>query len=640
MATLIVLGKEVTKSNLNEVAKELANKLGRTPKRREFEHYWKAHYRYGNWNNFLKAAGLKPLREGNLTLEDYEKIIHDFVRKHGRTPTSKDFYENLYLPDPRTMERKFGKPGSQILIDLGYEPNIRMNDFTNMTDEEILSIVKSELERIGSTTIVDYHNKRNDNAPSVRFLTDRLNMKWNEILKILGFEVNVEQRSKKEWLQLLRNIADDLGRTPSINDLADYGLNETTYKLNFGTWNNAIREAGLDINHEKMEVTHTDEELLQMYKDLCIRLGHAATGSEINYYLPYKEDVFATVSRVFERCQGGYAAVAMITGYGIVAFRDPNGIRPVVYGQRQTEQGVEYMVASESVALDVLGFSLIGDLAPGEALYITEQGELHTRQCAKAPKLSPCIFEYVYLARPDSILDGVSVYKARLRMGEKLAEKILRERPEHDIDVVIPIPDTSRTSALELANILGVKFREGFVKNRYIGRTFIMPGQAARKKSVRQKLNAIEQEFKDKNVMLVDDSIVRGTTCRQIIQMARDAGAKNVYFCSAAPAVRYPNVYGIDMPSVHELIAHNRTTEEVAELIGADWLLYQDLEDLKEAVGGGKVKIEQFDCAVFDGQYVTGDIDAEYLQRLEDTRNDLVKNGAQVANSIIELHNS
>ncbi|AKX43672.1 amidophosphoribosyltransferase [Thiopseudomonas alkaliphila] len=359
-----------------------------------------------------------------------------------------------------------------------------------------------------------------------------------------------------------------------------------------------------------------------------------------NKLQPDKEDVFATVSRVFERCQGGYAAVAMITGYGIVAFRDPNGIRPVVYGQRQTEQGVEYMVASESVALDVLGFSLIGDLAPGEALYITEQGELHTRQCAKAPKLSPCIFEYVYLARPDSILDGVSVYKARLRMGEKLAEKILRERPEHDIDVVIPIPDTSRTSALELANILGVKFREGFVKNRYIGRTFIMPGQAARKKSVRQKLNAIEQEFKGKNVMLVDDSIVRGTTCRQIIQMARDAGAKNVYFCSAAPAVRYPNVYGIDMPSVHELIAHNRTTEEVAELIGADWLLYQDLEDLKEAVGGGKVKIEQFDCAVFDGQYVTGDIDAEYLQRLEDTRNDLVKNGAQVANSIIELHNS
>ena len=359
-----------------------------------------------------------------------------------------------------------------------------------------------------------------------------------------------------------------------------------------------------------------------------------------NQLQPSEEDVFATVSRVFERCQGGYAAIAMITGYGIVAFRDPQGIRPVVYGQRETDQGIEYMVASESVALDVLGFTLIGDLAPGEAVYITEQGELHTRQCASHPKLTPCIFEYVYLARPDSILDGVSVYKARLRMGEKLAEKILRERPEHDIDVVIPIPDTSRTSALELANALGVKFREGFVKNRYIGRTFIMPGQAARKKSVRQKLNAIEEEFKGKNVMLVDDSIVRGTTCKQIIQMAREAGAKKVYFCSAAPAVRYPNVYGIDMPSVHELIAHNRSTEEVAELIDADWLLYQDLDDLKDAVGGGKVKIDSFDCAVFDGHYVTGDIDANYLQRLEDMRNDLAKNGQQASNSIIELHNS
>ena len=251
--------------------------------------------------------------------------------------------------------------------------------------------------------------------------------------------------------------------------------------------------------------------------------------------------------------------VAMITGYGIVGFRDPHGIRPIVFGQRHTDEGVEYMIASESVSLDVLGFTLIRDLAPGEAVYITEEGKLYTRQCATNPQLTPCIFEHVYLARPDSIIDGVSVYKARLRMGEKLAEKILRERPEHDIDVVIPIPDTSRTAALELANHLGVKFREGFVKNRYIGRTFIMPGQAARKKSVRQKLNAIELEFRGKNVMLVDDSIVRGTTCKQIIQMAREAGAKNVYFCSAAPAVRYPNVYGIDMPSAHELIAHNRS---------------------------------------------------------------------------------
>lgn len=355
---------------------------------------------------------------------------------------------------------------------------------------------------------------------------------------------------------------------------------------------------------------------------------------------PSEEDIFAAVAKVHERCRGGYAVVAMVTGYGLVGFRDPNGIRPIVFGQRHTDEGVEYMIASESVALDVLGFSLIRDLAPGEAVFITEDGKLFTRQCAQNPRLTPCIFEYVYLARSDSIMDGVSVYKARLRMGEKLADKIRRERPDHDIDVIIPIPDTSRTSALELANHLGVKFREGFVKNRYIGRTFIMPGQAARKKSVRQKLNAIDLEFRGKNVMLVDDSIVRGTTCKQIIQMARDAGAKKVYFCSAAPEVRYPNVYGIDMPSAHELIAHNRTAEQVAELIGADWLVYQDLADLKDAVGGGKVKIDEFDCAVFDGKYVTGDVDEAYLQRIDQARNDLSKSKQNAVNAIIDLYNN
>ncbi len=355
---------------------------------------------------------------------------------------------------------------------------------------------------------------------------------------------------------------------------------------------------------------------------------------------PTEEDVFAAVSGVHRRCRGGYAVVAMITGYGIVGFRDPHAIRPIVFGQRQTDEGVEYMIASESVALDVLGFSLIRDLAPGEAVYITEHGKLFTRQCSDTPKYSPCIFEHVYLARSDSFMDGVSIYKARLRMGEKLADKILRERPEHDIDVIIPIPDTSRTSALELANHLGVKFREGFVKNRYIGRTFIMPGQAARKKSVRQKLNAIDLEFRGKNVMLVDDSIVRGTTCKQIIQMAREAGAKKVYFCSAAPAVRYPNVYGIDMPSAHELIAHGRSTEEIAELIGADWLVYQDLSDLIDAVGGGKVKIDSFDCAVFDGKYVTGDIDEAYLERIEKARNDASKVRNNAVSAIIDLYNN
>ncbi|KAA0696603.1 amidophosphoribosyltransferase [Halopseudomonas laoshanensis] len=355
---------------------------------------------------------------------------------------------------------------------------------------------------------------------------------------------------------------------------------------------------------------------------------------------PSQEDIFDAVRAVHKRCVGGYAAIAMVTGYGIVGFRDPNAIRPIVFGQRETENGVEYMIASESVSLDVLGFDLIRDLEPGEAVYITDKGELHTRQCAENPHYSPCIFEHVYLARPDSMIDNVLVYKARLRMGEKLAEKILRDNPDHGIDVVIPIPDTSRTSAVELANHLGVKFREGFVKNRYIGRTFIMPGQAARKKSVRQKLNAIELEFRGKNVLLVDDSIVRGTTCKQIIQMAREAGAKQVYFCSAAPAVRYPNVYGIDMPSVHELIAHNRTTEEVAELIGADWLIYQDLHDLVDAVSEGNPKLKRFDCSVFDGDYITGDVNEAYLGKIERARNDAAMATGDQGNAVIELHNN
>jgi amidophosphoribosyltransferase len=290
------------------------------------------------------------------------------------------------------------------------------------------------------------------------------------------------------------------------------------------------------------------------------------------------DDVFKAVAGVHKRCKGAYAAVAMITGYGVVAFRDPFGIRPLVFGKKESPQGTNYMMASESVALDSLGYELVRDVAPGEAVFITLDGQLHTRQCADNPSVKPCIFEYVYLARPDSIIDNVSVYKARLRMGEKLADKIRRIRPDHDIDVVIPIPDTSRTSALQLAYNLGLKYREGFIKNRYIGRTFIMPGQQQRKKSVRQKLNAIDLEFSGKNVLLVDDSIVRGTTSSQIIEMARDAGANKVYFASAAPPVRYPNVYGIDMPNSAELIAHGRTEEEVCQEIGADWLLFQDME--------------------------------------------------------------
>ena len=360
--------------------------------------------------------------------------------------------------------------------------------------------------------------------------------------------------------------------------------------------------------------------------------------------VPTEEDIFSAVSAVHRRCRGAYAVVAMVTGYGIVGFRDPHGIRPVCFGERETENGMEYMIASESVALQALGFQLVRDIAPGEAVYINTEGQLFTRQCAANPEYRPCIFEHVYLARPDSIIDGISVYKARLRMGEKLAEKIRRVWPDHDIDVVIPIPDTSRTSALQLANNLGIKFREGFIKNRYIGRTFIMPGQNERKKSVRQKLNAIELEFQGKNVLLVDDSIVRGTTCNQIIEMAREAGARKVYFASAAPEVCFPNVYGIDMPAAKELIAHGRSVVEVQEIIGADWLIYQDLDDLVASAREGNPDIDGFDCSVFDGKYVTGDVDAAYLERLERMRNDDAKKkkgSLQLLNDeSIDLHNA
>ena len=366
---------------------------------------------------------------------------------------------------------------------------------------------------------------------------------------------------------------------------------------------------------------------------------------QLGKLVPQPDDIFAAVSRVHERVEGAYAVIAMITGYGILAFRDPHGIRPVCYGRRDTEQGPEYMVASESVALSGLGFHLVRDLAPGEAIYISAEGEVYTRQCASNPVLTPCIFEQVYLARPDSIIDGISVYKARLRMGEKLAEKIERGWPDHDIDVVIPIPDTSRTAALQMANMLDVKYREGFIKNRYIGRTFIMPGQQQRKKSVRQKLNAIELEFSGKNVLLVDDSIVRGTTCNEIIQMAREAGANKVYFASAAPPVIYPNVYGIDMPAARELIAHGRSNEEICELIGADKLIYQDLPDLVAACREGNPAISEFDCSVFDGRYIAGRIDRGYLDSLEKQRSDTTKQqksraAALASNETVDLHNA
>jgi amidophosphoribosyltransferase len=314
----------------------------------------------------------------------------------------------------------------------------------------------------------------------------------------------------------------------------------------------------------------------------------------------------------------------MITGYGVLAFRDPYAIRPVVYGWRETAEGPEYMVASESVALDMLDFELLGDLDPGEAVFIDIEGQLHTQQCAASPVYSPCIFEYVYFSRPDSVIDNVFVHKARMRMGKKLGQKILREWPDHDIDVVIPIPDTSRTAAQEIAYQLNAKYREGFIKNRYIGRTFIMPGQQQRKHSVRQKLNPLDIEYKRKNVLLVDDSIVRGTTSREIVHMAREAGARKVYFASAAPPVRFPNVYGIDMPAASELIASGRTEEQVCEAIGADRLIYQSLDDLVQAVQKGNSKLQRFDCSMFTGEYVT-DVSREYLDALERERNDVSK---------------
>jgi len=365
-----------------------------------------------------------------------------------------------------------------------------------------------------------------------------------------------------------------------------------------------------------LNTTSDSEVLLNVFASELQRVGTARITPA---------DVFAALNAVYRRCRGGYAVVAMIIGHGILGFRDPNGIRPLVLGERRTPRGSEWMLASESVALDSLSFKFVRDVGPGEAVFIDENGRLHTQQCVATPRHAPCIFEYVYFARPDSKIDNISVYRARMRMGDRLADKMLRERPVHDIDVVIPIPDTSRTAALQLAQRLGVKYREGFIKNRYIGRTFIMPGQEEREKSVRRKLNAIDLEFRGKNVLLVDDSIVRGTTSAQIIELAREAGAAKVYFASAAPPVRFPNVYGIDMPAASELVASGRSVEEVARLIGADWLIYQDLEDLIAACKHEDSRIEEFDTSCFSGEYVTGDVSEEYLERLRLERSDAAK---------------
>ena len=380
---------------------------------------------------------------------------------------------------------------------------------------------------------------------------------------------------------------------------------------------------------------------------------------KIGAHAPGEEHVFAAVAGVHRRCRGAYAAVAMINGHGLVAFRDPHGIRPLAFGVRECADGQEVMVASESSAIDILGFDFVRDIEPGEALFVRPDGRQALARCAEAGPHTPCVFEYVYLAREDSMIDDISVYSARLRMGEKLSERVLgryakgRHRTDHrhrgkphDVDVVIPIPESSRASAIPLAHGLGVKFREGFVKNRYIGRTFIMPGQNQRVKSVQQKLNAIDMEFQGKNVLLVEDSIVRGTTTGQIVRQARRAGANKVFMAVAAPPVRYPNVYGIDMPASHEFLAYNRTEEQIAREIGVDWLVYQTLPDLVEATGGKHSKVRRFECSVFDGEYVTGDIDEEYLEHLSSARSDRVKQHREAAEAegfdapaVIELHN-
>ncbi len=381
---------------------------------------------------------------------------------------------------------------------------------------------------------------------------------------------------------------------------------------------NADELTRLIVSHDRRHLnTNSDTEvLLNVFAHELGRLG-------LDELTP--DAILSAVEAVHRRCSGAYAVVAMIINYGIVAFRDPNGIRPLALGTRRTFTGMERMVASESVALDALGFDVDRDISPGEGVFIDKSGRVHSRKYTGDKPYTPCIFEFVYFARPDSIIDNLSVYKARLRMGEKLAAKILRLRPDHGIDVVIPVPDTSRTAAVQVAHELGVKYREGFMKNRYIGRTFIMPGAAERRASVRRKLNAIDLEFRGKNVLLVDDSIVRGTTSQQIIVMAREAGAKSVYFASAAPPVRHPNVYGIDMPAANELVANGRTIEEVQEIISADWLIYQDLKDLELAVDHEDANIDAFDTSCFSGEYVTGDVSSDYLEHLQLVRSDRAK---------------
>ncbi|WP_332775935.1 amidophosphoribosyltransferase [Polaromonas sp.] len=456
----------------------------------------------------------------------------------------------------------------------------------------------------------------------------------------------VTQQGRKFYMHKAKGMVRDVFRTRNMRALpGNVGLGQVRYP----TAGNAYSEDeaqpfyvnapfGLVLSHNgnltnatalKAELFNTDHRHINTDSDSEVLLNVLAHELEkTTRGLPLKPaDVFAAVRGVHKRVKGSYAVVALIAGHGLLAFRDPFGIRPLCLGRGQNEGGDTVMVASESVALEGTAYQFERDIAPGEAVFVDLQGQVHAEQCAANPKLNPCIFEFVYLARPDSVLDGISVYQARLNLGETLAKRVVSTVPPSEIDVIIPIPESSRPSATQLAHLLGIPYREGFVKNRYVGRTFIMPGQGVRKKSVRQKLNVIASEFKGRNVLLVDDSIVRGTTSREIVQMARDAGAKKVYLASAAPPVRYPNVYGIDMPTADELVAHDRTIEEIRQVIGCDALIYQDVEGMKRAVGSLNAKLDGFDASCFDGVYVTGDITAETIARMNEQRVDTSEEG-------------
>ena len=393
---------------------------------------------------------------------------------------------------------------------------------------------------------------------------------------------------------------------------------------------------GISISHNG-NLVNAEQLTKELYKDNFRHLNTSSDSEVIlnvfahelqqaSSFSPTPDQIFQAVEKTHLRLKGAYSVLLMISGIGLVGIRDPKGIRPLILGKKDNDLiGSDYMMASESPALSALEFDIEGDLKPGEAVFITLEGEIHRKVCHSNPSKNPCIFEYVYLARPDAVIDGISVMRSRLRMGQKLGKKILDTYPDHDIDAVIPIPESSTSSAIEVAKTLNVNYREGFVKNRYIGRTFIMPKQELRKKSVRRKLNPIPFEFKDKNVLLVDDSIVRGTTSREIVEMARSVGAKKVYFASAAPPVRYQNVYGIDMAATAELIAHQRSEEQIADFIGADWLIYQNLEDLIESAKEGNPKIDNFETSVFDGDYICGSVTKDYLTNLEKERKDINK---------------